>query len=64
MEGVRLEAARFRRLFTTAEEATQSYPMDPQAWYALGEVRLHYGPYTGMPLQHARAAFERYHSSR
>ena len=50
---------RFRRLFTTAVEATQSYPMDPQAWYALGEVRLHYGTYAGTPLEHARAAFER-----
>jgi serine/threonine-protein kinase len=51
--------SRFRRLFTTAQATTQAYPMDPQAWYSLGEVRLHYGTYAGMPLAHARAAFER-----
>jgi serine/threonine-protein kinase len=50
---------RFRRLFATALATTQAYPMDPQAWYTLGEVRLHYGPYAAMPLAHARAAFER-----
>ncbi len=51
--------SRFDRLFATAEEATRSYPMDPQAWYSLGEARLHYGTYVGMPLADARAAFER-----
>jgi tetratricopeptide (TPR) repeat protein len=51
--------ARFDRLFTTAEEAARSYPLDPQAWYTLGEILLHEGSYNGIPHQRARAAFTR-----
>lgn len=51
--------SRFGRLFATAEGVTQLYPSDPQAWYKLGEVRLHFGPYAGIPVERARDALER-----
>lgn len=37
------EWAKVRRLFTIANEVTRKYPDDPEAWYVLGEARMHYG---------------------
>ncbi len=51
--------ARFERLLATADEAVRAYPLEPQTWYALGEIRLHEGTYAGVPADRAREAFER-----
>ncbi len=50
-----------RRLFATVEEATRRYPEDPEAWYALGEVRYHFPFVPGTPAtpRSAREAFDR-----
>jgi serine/threonine-protein kinase len=32
-----------RRLFEALQEATRRYPDDPEAWYALGDARYHFG---------------------
>ncbi len=34
---------RTRRLFNTVSEVSRLYPGDPEAWYALGEARMHFG---------------------
>ncbi len=34
---------RTRRLFATTNELSRLYPDDPEAWYALGEARMHFG---------------------
>jgi tetratricopeptide (TPR) repeat protein len=44
---------------TTLETATTLYPTDPRGWYGLGEIRYHFGPYVGITVQQARAAFVR-----
>jgi len=31
-----------RRLFTTLDEAVRLYPSDPEAWYELGDARMHW----------------------
>ena len=51
--------SRFERLLTSAEAAVRAYPLDPQAWYAVGEIRLHEGTFVGVPADRAREAFER-----
>jgi len=48
-----------RRLFATLEEATRRYPDDPEAWYALGDARYHFGYGLGGTLEQALAAFDR-----
>ncbi len=50
-----------RRLFATVEAATRRYPDDPDAWYALGEARFHFGyaPSFGTGLRSALEAFDR-----
>jgi serine/threonine-protein kinase len=50
---------RLRRIVTTLETATTLYPTDPRGWYALGEIRYHFGPYVGIMVEQARAAFTR-----
>ncbi|MDQ6717218.1 MAG: serine/threonine protein kinase [Gemmatimonadota bacterium] len=35
--------AKLRRLFSTVDEMSRRYPDDPEAWYAVGEARMHYG---------------------
>ncbi|NNG16694.1 MAG: protein kinase [Gemmatimonadales bacterium] len=49
---------RARRIFTTLEYAVQEYPLDPQVWYKLGEVRYH-RPYLGATPEDALRAFAR-----
>jgi len=38
-----------RRLRATVEEAVSRYPDDPEAWYAAGEARFHFGFAPGAP---------------
>ncbi len=50
---------RLQRVFTTLNTATAQYPTDPRAWYALGEIRYHLGPYVGVTDRQMREAFTR-----
>jgi serine/threonine-protein kinase len=50
---------RFERLFSTAETAAREYPLDPQSWYRLGEVRYHWGRYRRVADELATEAFQR-----
>jgi hypothetical protein len=43
LAGVYASPALGQRLFATLEEAVRRYPEDPEAWYALGEARYHFG---------------------
>jgi eukaryotic-like serine/threonine-protein kinase len=47
------------RLFSTTAEATRRYPNDPEAWYALGEVRHHMGEPFGVTGPQVLEAFNR-----
>lgn len=40
-------------------ELVRLYPDDPEAWYRLGEVRIHFGALMGSPLVDARQPFNR-----
>jgi eukaryotic-like serine/threonine-protein kinase len=53
--------AHTRRLFATVAEVTRRYPEDPEAWYALGEARFHFGfaPGIGASRRAALQAFDR-----
>jgi serine/threonine-protein kinase len=46
-----------RRLFAVVDQLTDRYPDDPEAWYALGEARFHFGFAPGIGSGH-RAALE------
>ena len=50
-----------RRLFATLDEATRRYPNDPEAWYALGDARFHFGfgPGFGVTEREILAPFDR-----
>jgi eukaryotic-like serine/threonine-protein kinase len=47
------------RWLSTWEEAASRYPDDPEAWYGLGEARVHLGPVLGVTLQQQLDAFDR-----
>jgi serine/threonine-protein kinase len=47
------------RLSSTLEEAARVYPEDPEVWYELGEVRLHFSPMVGATRPQALEAFDR-----
>jgi eukaryotic-like serine/threonine-protein kinase len=48
-----------RRLLTVLEQASRSYPGDPEVWYALGEARLHLGQGAYNSTADPLAAFDR-----
>jgi serine/threonine-protein kinase len=50
-----------RRLLATLEETTRRYPDDPEAWYALGDARFHFGLAPGVYMTHRQQleAFDR-----
>jgi DNA-binding SARP family transcriptional activator len=48
-----------RRWLSTWEEAASRYPDDPEAWYGLGEARVHLGPVLGVTRQQQLDAFDR-----
>ncbi len=50
-----------RRLFATLDEVTRRYADDPEAWFALGEARYHFGfgPVLGVSERAALDAFDR-----
>jgi serine/threonine-protein kinase len=52
---------RTRRLFSTVDDLSRSYPDDPEAWYALGEARMHfgYGAVLDVSERQALEAFDR-----
>ena len=49
-----------RRLIQTLQTARDSFPSDPEVWYALGDAYWHYGdgPSLSVPEDTIRAAFE------
>lgn len=49
----------WRRELRTVEIAAREYPLDPQAWYQLGETRYHRGPEVGVTSEETRDAFAR-----
>lgn len=51
--------SRLHRVFSTLDRWVDEYPLDPAAWYKLGEARLHYGVYLGMTDRQAYEAFSR-----
>ncbi len=51
--------SRLHRLFSTLDRWVGDYPLDPAAWFNLGEARLHYGVYLGMTDRQAYEAFAR-----
>ncbi|MFI5229643.1 MAG: protein kinase [Gemmatimonadales bacterium] len=53
--------ATVRRLFRTLRTARDSFPADPEAWYALGDAYFHYGFGPGLSVNEdtIRAAFDR-----
>ena len=53
--------AHARRLYGVVEGVTSRYPEDPEAWYALGEARFHFGfaPGLGTGQRAALDAFDR-----
>lgn len=51
--------SRLQRLFSTVEQATSSYPDDPEAWYLLGEANAHFGPFAGRSPKQQLQAFDR-----
>lgn len=40
-------------------ELSRTYPADPEVWYRLGEVLMHFGPLHGWPITEARDPFQR-----
>ena len=50
-----------RRLFETLDSATARYPEDPEAWYALGDARFHFGIGDGLAVDDEKilGAFDR-----
>jgi serine/threonine-protein kinase len=50
--------SRLRRGFATAEQLTSRYPDDPEAWYLLGELSEHIGPYASRPADEVLTAFD------
>jgi eukaryotic-like serine/threonine-protein kinase len=48
-----------RRRSQTLWTATQAYPNDPEAWYQIGEARVHYGSEVGSTMARAMEAFDR-----
>ncbi|MES2524616.1 MAG: protein kinase [Gemmatimonadota bacterium] len=46
-------------LFTTLETAVTRYPSDAELWFELGDARVHFGEFAGVPLRDALSAFER-----
>lgn len=63
--GVGEECSRFatwpvvQSLFSTLDQAVRDYPLDPAAWYRLGEARYHVGPWLGVSVQEMYDAFAR-----
>jgi serine/threonine-protein kinase len=51
--------ARLRRAFATAETLTDRYPDDPEAWFQLGELTEHFGPFAGRRAGEVVASFGR-----
>jgi eukaryotic-like serine/threonine-protein kinase len=53
--------AHARRLYDVVGDVTTRYPEDPEAWYALGEARFHFGfaPDLGAGQRAALEAFDR-----
>jgi serine/threonine-protein kinase len=51
--------ARLRRTFATAETLTDRYPNDPEAWFLLGELTNHFGPFAGRRSDEAIQTFDR-----
>ena len=47
------------RLFATLEEATRRFPEDPEAWYELGDARVHFRLIGRTPLEDVLAPFDR-----
>lgn len=47
------------RLFATLEEATRRFPEDPEAWYELGDARVHFRLVGRTPLEDVLAPFDR-----
>ena len=47
------------RLFRTAEQVAASYPLDPEAWVALGEARYHFGGGLGISAEMMLGPFDR-----
>ncbi|HUG40578.1 MAG TPA: BTAD domain-containing putative transcriptional regulator [Longimicrobiales bacterium] len=43
----------------TLRELSIQYPDDPEVWYRIGEVRMHFGPLHGWPIADAREPFAR-----
>lgn len=59
-----LAHAAYRRGEATASaamlrELAEDYPEDPEVWYRLGEVLMHFGPGNGWPITDAAAPFRR-----
>ncbi|HEU4699204.1 MAG TPA: serine/threonine-protein kinase [Gemmatimonadales bacterium] len=50
---------RARRARTTYELLARRYPDDPEVWYSTGDFLTHIGPFLGIPIAEARAAFDR-----
>jgi eukaryotic-like serine/threonine-protein kinase len=50
---------RVKRRFGALEEVVRAYPDDAEAWYELGEARLHFGERVGVPQEEALRAFEK-----
>jgi eukaryotic-like serine/threonine-protein kinase len=46
------------RLFATLEQATRRYPEDPEAWYELGDARLHFRHIGRTSLEQVLAPFD------
>jgi eukaryotic-like serine/threonine-protein kinase len=51
--------SRLQRLFATLDQATSSYPDDPEAWYLKGDAYAHFGAFAGRPYEQERQAFDR-----
>ena len=51
--------SRLQRLFSTVDQATSSYPDDPEAWFLLGEAEAHFGAFAGRSHEQQLEAFDR-----
>jgi len=50
---------RLRRAVAVGEELVRRYPDDPEAWFTLGEIRLHLAPFLGVGTRQVLEAFDR-----